>query len=132
DTESNSLYAYRERVCLIQLSTRSRDYILDPLIIVDMSPLAPLLADPGVEKVFHAAEYDLICLHRDYGFIVNNLFDTMVAARICGYKAIGLGSLLSEFLGVELDKRHQRDDWGERPLPPDSLRYAQMDTHYLP
>src|SRR5688572_28270432 len=80
DTESNSLYAYRERVCLIQLSTRSHDYILDPLIIADMSPLASLLADPGIEKVFHAAEYDLICLQRDYGFVVNNLFDTMVAA----------------------------------------------------
>ena len=132
DTESNSLYAYRERVCLVQLSTRQHDYILDPLIIVDMSPLGPLLANPGIEKVFHAAEYDLICLQRDYGFSVNNLFDTMIAARICGHKLVGLGSLLAEFQGVALDKRHQRDDWGQRPLPPDSLAYAQMDTHFLP
>jgi ribonuclease D len=132
DTESNSLYAYRERVCLVQLSTRQHDYILDPLIIVDMTPLGPLLADPAIEKVFHAAEYDLICLQRDYGFTVNNLFDTMVAARICGHKSVGLGSLLAEFQGVEMDKRHQRDDWGQRPLPPDSLAYAQMDTHFLP
>lgn len=132
DTESNSLYAYRERVCLIQISTRENDYIIDPLIIADMKPLEPLLADPAVEKVFHAAEYDLICLQRDYGFHVENLFDTMIAARICGHKQVGLGSLLSEFLGIEVDKRHQRDDWGQRPLPPDSLLYAQMDTHYLP
>lgn len=132
DTESNSLYAYRERVCLIQLSTRDQDYIIDPLIIVDVTPLGPLLEDPKIEKVFHAAEYDLICMQRDYGFVVNNLFDTMIAARICGYKSVGLGSLLSEFLGIDLDKRHQRDDWGQRPLPPDSLQYAQMDTHYLP
>jgi ribonuclease D len=132
DTESNSLYAYRERVCLVQLSTRQHDYILDPLMIVDMSPLAPLLEDPKIEKVFHAAEYDLICLQRDYGFSVSNLFDTMIAARICGHKLVGLGSLLSEFEGVALDKRHQRDDWGQRPLPPDSLAYAQMDTHFLP
>ncbi|MFO7321622.1 MAG: HRDC domain-containing protein [Chloroflexota bacterium] len=132
DTESNSLYAYRERVCLIQISTRTEDYIIDPLIIADMQPLGPLLADPAVEKVFHAAEYDLICLRRDYGFVVNNLFDTMVAARVCGHKQVGLGSLLSEFLDVEIDKSHQRDDWGQRPLPPDSLLYAQMDTHYLP
>ncbi len=131
DTESNSLYAYRERVCLIQLSTREQDYIIDPLIIVDMSPLGPLMAEPAIEKVFHAAEYDLICMQRDYGFKVANLFDTMIAARVCGHKSVGLGSLLAEFQGVELDKRHQRDDWGQRPLPPDSLQYAQMDTHYL-
>jgi ribonuclease D len=132
DTESNSLYAYRERVCLVQLSTRTQDYIIDPLIVVDLTPLAPLLEDPNIEKIFHAAEYDLICLQRDYGFTVTNLFDTMIAARICGHKSVGLGSLLSEFHGIELDKRHQRDDWGQRPLPPDSLQYAQMDTHYLP
>ncbi len=132
DTESNSLYAYRERVCLIQISTRDADYIVDPLIIADVSPLAPLLENPALEKIFHAAEYDLICLKRDYGFTVVNLFDTMIAARICGHKQIGLSSLLSEYEGVEQDKKHQRDDWGQRPLPPDSLLYAQMDTHFLP
>ncbi len=91
-----------------------------------------MLADPAIEKVFHAAEYDLICLKRDYGFEVNHLFDTMVAARICGRKEMGLSKLLAEFCGVVVDKNHQRDDWGERPLPEEGLRYAQMDTHYLP
>ncbi len=132
DTESNSMYAYRERVCLVQISTRSADYIIDPLAGVDMSLLAPLMADPNIEKVFHAAEYDLICLTRDYGFTFYNLFDTMTAARICGYKTIGLAYLLAEHCGVEIDKSHQRDDWGQRPLSYESLRYAQMDTHYLP
>lgn len=132
DTEANNLYAYRERVCLIQVSTRRADYIIDPLAIPDLSPLAPLLANPDIEKIFHAAEFDLISLKRDYGFVVNNLFDTMLAARICGYKAVGLGTLLYEFEGIELDKSHQRDDWGQRPLAHDSLLYAQMDTHYLP
>lgn len=131
DTESNSLYAYRERVCLVQVSTREQDYILDPLRISDMSPLGELLADGRIEKVFHAAEYDLMCLKRDYGFTLNNLFDTMVAARICGLKQVGLGRLLADFLGVEMDKSHQRDDWGQRPLTEEGLRYAQMDTHYL-
>jgi ribonuclease D len=131
DTESNSLYAYRERVCLVQISTRQQDYILDPLRIGDMSPVGQLLADPRIEKVFHAAEYDLMCLKRDYGFTLANLFDTMVAARICGLKQVGLGRLLADFLGVEMDKSHQRDDWGQRPLTEDGLRYAQMDTHYL-
>jgi ribonuclease D len=132
DTESNSLYAYRERVCLVQLSTRNRDYIVDPLRIADMSPLGMLLANPSIVKVFHAAEYDLICLKRDYSFTFNNLFDTMLAARICGRKAAGLDRLLADELDVKADKSHQRDDWGQRPLTEEGLLYAQMDTHYLP
>jgi ribonuclease D len=132
DTESNSLYAYRERVCLIQLSTRTHDYIVDPLRIADITPLGALLANPRIEKVFHAAEYDLMCLKRDYGFSLVNLFDTMVAARICGLKAIGLNRLLAQYCGVDADKSHQRDDWGQRPLAEEGLLYAQMDTHYLP
>jgi ribonuclease D len=132
DTESNSLYAYRERVCLIQLSTRKKDYILDPLRIADLSPLGDVLENPAIEKVFHAAEYDLMCLKRDYGFTLSNLFDTQIAARISGQKTVGLDKLLSEHFSLAVDKSHQRDDWGERPLPEESLLYAQMDTHYLP
>ena len=131
DTEANSLHAYREQICLIQLSTRSMDYLLDPLSIVDMDPLGDLLANPRLEKILHAAEYDLIGLRRDFGFIVHNIFDTMIAARVAGHDRVGLNHLLEHFLGVQTDKRHQRDDWGRRPLPPDSLRYAQMDTHFL-
>jgi ribonuclease D len=114
DTESNSLHAYRERVCLIQVSSRKQDFIIDPLKIDNLRPLARVMANAKIKKVFHAAEYDLMCLKRDFNFEVNNLFDTMIAARICGHKS------------------HQRDNWGERPLAPDSLHYAQMDTHYLP
>jgi ribonuclease D len=132
DTESNSLHAYQERVCLVQLSTRTADCIVDPLAIQDMQPLGELLANPAIEKVFHAAEYDLICLKRDFGFTVRKIFDTMAAARIVGHKAVGLGALLSRYLGIEQDKSHQRDDWGKRPLSDASLLYAQMDTHYLP
>lgn len=132
DTESNSLYAYQERVCLIQLSTRTRDYIIDPLAIGDMSLLGKLMAAEHIEKVFHAAEYDLTCLKRDFGYEFRNLFDTMIAARICGLEPYGLGTMLETFAGVALDKSHQIDDWGARPLKPESLRYAQCDTHYLP
>ncbi len=131
DTEANSLHAYQEQVCLIQLSTRTTDYLIDPLAIVDMDPLGDLLADPRVEKILHAAEYDLIGLRRDFGFFLRNIFDTMIAARVSGHSQVGLGNLLERYLGVKTDKRHQRDDWGRRPLPPASLRYAQMDTHYL-
>src|SRR5438067_8417398 len=82
DTESNSLFAYREQVCLIQFSTRTEDWVIDPLALPDLSVLAPLFADPNIEKVFHAAEYDLMCLKRDYDFTFANLFDTMLSARI--------------------------------------------------
>ena len=130
DTESNSLYAYQERVCLIQFSTPQLDYLVDPLVL-DVKPLAPVFANPKIEKVFHAAEYDLITLKRDYDFTFANLFDTMVAARILGWEEVGLGSILKSQFGVQLDKRYQRANWGQRPLPPDLLAYARMDTHYL-
>jgi ribonuclease D len=94
DTESNSLFAYQEQVCLIQFSTPEMDYLVDPLALEDLSPLGEVFSAEGTEKVFHAAEYDLICLSRDFGFEFANLFDTMVAARILGRKAVGLGSLL--------------------------------------
>lgn len=131
DTESNSLYAYREQVCLVQFSTSQADFLVDPLALENLSPLAGLFADPGIEKVFHAAEYDLICLKRDFGFEFANLFDTMIAARILGRKQVGLGSLLETEFGVRLDKRHQRANWGQRPLPKHLLDYARQDTHYL-
>lgn len=131
DTESNSLFAYREQVCLVQFSIPEADYLVDPLAINDLSPLDVLFYDPGIEKIFHAAEYDLICLKRDYRFEFNHLFDTMVAARTLGYEAIGLGALLETEFGIQLDKHFQRANWGQRPLPPQMLSYARFDTHYL-
>lgn len=131
DTESNNMYAYHGQVCLIQLSTRSQDYIIDPLTIDNMQALGDVFYDKSIEKIFHAAEYDLICMQRDFDFEVRNLFDTMFAARLCGAKKFGLGDLLSKHFTIEVDKSHQLDDWGRRPLPKDSLVYAQMDTHYL-
>ncbi|MBU0491006.1 MAG: HRDC domain-containing protein [Chloroflexi bacterium] len=131
DTEANSFYAYHERVCLIQLTFAGQDYVIDPLIVSDLSALGPVLADPAVEKAFHAAEYDLILLKREYGFEFANLFDTMIASRIVGWPNVGLASVLSEQFDVRLDKRWQRADWGKRPLPPEQLAYARLDTHYL-
>lgn len=132
DTESNSLYVYHGRICLIQLSTRERDYIVDPLVLDDLGALRGVFRDGAIEKVFHAAEYDLICLKREFDFDVVNVFDTMFAARVLRYPVFGLGDLLLRHFDVPVDKSHQRDDWGVRPLPEDSLHYAQMDTHYLP
>lgn len=131
DTESNSLYAYQEQVCLIQFSTPQDDFLIDPLALDDLSPVEPLFADPKIEKIFHAAEYDLISLKRDFDFTFENLFDTMLAARIMGWEEIGLGSILKAEFGVELNKRLQRANWGKRPLPANMLSYARLDTHYL-
>jgi len=131
DTESNSLFAYREQVCLIQFSTPEADYLVDPLALSDLTPLGPIFADPHIQKTFHAAEYDLICLKRDFGFSFTNLFDTMLAARILGRKEVGLGSILEEEFNLHVDKRHQRANWGQRPLPDYLLDYARQDTHNL-
>lgn len=131
DTESNSLYAYQENVCLIQFSTPEGDYLVDPLAVRDLSALAEIFASQEIVKVFHAAEYDLICLRRDFGFQVANLFDTMLAMRILGRTTLGLGAVLEAEFGVKVDKKHQRADWGQRPLPQNLLNYARMDTHFL-
>lgn len=131
DTESNGMYAYYPSICLIQLSTPKHDYLIDPLIIDDLSPLGDLLADPTIEVIFHAAEQDIAGLKREFGFEVTNLFDTMVAAQILGFEQVGLSKLLHYYFGVEQDKRYQRANWGKRPLSPAQQRYAQLDTHYL-
>lgn len=131
DTESNSLYAYREQVCLVQISTPGADYLVDTLALKELSLLKPIFANPRQQKIFHAAEYDILCLKRDYNFTFVNIFDTMIAARILSEPQVGLGSLLFNRFGIEMDKKYQRADWGKRPLPAAMLDYARMDTHYL-
>ena len=130
DTESNGLYRYHERVCLVQISSEGEDYVVDPLA-VDIHPLEEVLASHSIEKVFHAAEYDIMCLKRDYGFQFANLFDTMVAGRLLGMRRIGLAGLAHDLLGADLDKRMQQADWGHRPLDEGHLQYAALDSHYL-
>jgi ribonuclease D len=131
DTESNSLHAYREQVCLLQFSSPKTDYLVDPLAIEDISGLNHIFSDAKIEKIFHAAEYDLICLRRDFGFSFANLFDTMHAARVLGYPAVGLDKLLSDKFEIIIDKRYQKADWAARPLPEEQIQYAMLDTHYL-
>jgi ribonuclease D len=131
DIEADSLYHYFEKVCLIQISTDSDTYILDPLAVRNIRDLAPLMGNPAMEKVFHAAGYDIYCLSRDYGFTFANIFDTHVAAQLLGYEFLGLGTLMDGLLGIHHSKRRQRDDWSVRPLVPEQLEYAAMDTHHL-
>ena len=131
DTESNSLFAYQERVCLIQLSSPERDYLLDPFAFEALTALGQLLADAGIEKIMHAGDYDIATLKRDYGFSFNNIFDTLLAATALGEANLGLGALLEKFFGIHLLKKYQRANWGERPLKEEMLSYAQADSHFL-
>jgi ribonuclease D len=131
DIEADSLYHYYEKVCLIQISTDEKTFILDPLSIGEISLLAPTMVDGSVEKVFHAPSYDFFCLRRDYDFEFSNIFDTHIAAQLLGYEFLGLDALMDEFLSIHHSKRRQRDDWSRRPLQSEQLEYAAMDTHHL-
>lgn len=131
DTESASFHRYRDRVYLVQLSSEEEDALIDPLAIDELEPLARLLRDESVEKVFHDADYDLRVLDRDYGFSAKNIFDTRIAAQLLGEPSVSLAGLLQKYFGVQLDKRLQRADWSVRPLPEAMLAYAVTDTKYL-
>ncbi|HKR08109.1 MAG TPA: ribonuclease D [Gemmatimonadaceae bacterium] len=131
DTEGASFHRFLDRIYLLQLSTRDRNAIIDPLPIGSPAKLGALLEGKNVEVVFHDADYDLRLLHQDYGWHVTNIFDTRVAAQLLGIKSFGLAALLEQFFDVKLDKKHQRADWSMRPLPADMLEYAVQDTRFL-
>ena len=131
DTEGASFHRFVDRIYLIQLSTRDRHAIIDPLPLGASAALGALLEDPKVEIVFHDADYDLRLLHQDYGWRVTNIFDTRISAQLLGLTAFGLGALLERTFGLKLDKKHQRADWSMRPLTPGMLDYAAQDTLHL-
>lgn len=131
DLEADSMYHFREKVCLLQMASRQINVLIDPLKLEDLSPLAPVFADPEVQKVFHGADYDIRSLHRDFGIEVNNLFDTQFACRFLGFRETGLEAVLQNEFDITLDKKYQKKDWSQRPLPPDMLEYAARDTTYL-
>ncbi|MEZ6018224.1 MAG: HRDC domain-containing protein [Planctomycetota bacterium] len=131
DTEADSFFSYRDKVCLVQVSALGQDYLVDPLCGLDLAPLGRLFADPARTKIFHDAEYDILILKRDYGFQFRNLFDTRVAAAVLGSQAPGLASVLDERFGVTLDKSMQRSNWAQRPLSDKQVAYARLDTRFL-
>ena len=132
DTEAASFHRYTDRVYLLQVSSRTETAVVDPLATGGLGPLGEVLADPGVEVVFHDADYDLRLLDREYGFRATNVFDTRIAAQLLNEPGVGLAALLEKYLGVRLDKRFQRADWSARPLSPEMLAYAAADTRHLP
>jgi len=131
DTESDSMHSYREKVCLIQISDRHRDYIVDPLAGIDLAPLGEVMANPEVVKIFHGADYDVVSLKRDFGWTITNLFDTMIAAQLLDLPKVGLADLCANAFGAYMDKKYQTHNWAQRPLEAEHLFYARGDTHYL-
>ena len=131
DTEGASFHRFIDRIYLLQITTRERSAVIDPIPIGAPARLGQMLEDPTVEVVFHDADYDLRLLHQDYGWHARNIFDTRIAAQLLGIKSFGLAALLDQFFGVQLDKKHQRADWSLRPLTPGMLDYAAQDTRYL-
>jgi len=131
DLEADSMHSYREKVCLLQFTTEAETMLVDPLALNTLEPLRPVLANPGIRKIFHAADYDIRCLYRDFSLEVDGLFDTMVASQFLGEEKIGLADVLVKYFGVELDKQYQRADWSQRPLSREMIRYAAEDTNHL-
>lgn len=131
DTEGASFHRFVDRIYLLQLSTRERSAIIDPLAVSTPEGLGVLLESSDVEVVFHDADYDLRLLQQDYGWHVRRIFDTRIAAQLVGLRAFGLAALLERYFGMKLDKKHQRADWSMRPLTQDMLDYAAQDTMYL-
>ncbi|MBI3853702.1 MAG: HRDC domain-containing protein [Verrucomicrobia bacterium] len=129
DTEADSLHAYPEKVCLLQISTPAGDELIDPLANLDLDPLLDALC--GHELIMHGADYDLRLLRKHHAFVPRTIFDTMLASRLLGGRQFGLTNLVAEHLGVTLDKGSQKADWARRPLTQRMEIYARNDTHYL-
>ncbi len=131
DLEADSMYHFKEKVCLIQMATPSFNVVIDPLAIKDLSLLQPLFKNKDICKIFHGADYDIRSLYRDFRITIDNLFDTELASRFLGYSETGLEAVVKKKFDVTLDKKFQRKDWSRRPLPPDMISYAAEDVRYL-
>jgi ribonuclease D len=133
DLEADSMYHFKEKVCLIQLATEKTSVVVDPLQIDDFSPLKPLFSNPDIQKIFHGADYDVRSLYRDFKIKINNLFDTELACRFLGIRETGLKAVLNTFFEITIDKKYQKKDWSKRPLPEAMIEYASKDViHLLP
>ena len=129
DTEADSLHAYPEKVCLIQISTVAGDQLIDPLAEMVLDPVLEALS--GHELIMHGADYDLRLLRKHHEFVPSAIFDTMLAARLLGLRQFSLSHLVQTYLGVKLEKGPQKANWAVRPLTERMERYARNDTHYL-
>ncbi len=131
DLEADSMFHFQEKVCLIQIASKQRLFIVDPIPIKDLSALKPLFANPRIKKVFHGSDYDVRSLFRDFGIVIHHLFDTELASRFLGFQQSGLDAMLRAFFNVKLEKKYQKKDWSMRPLPEAMIAYAAKDVQHL-
>ena len=131
DLEADSMHHFKEKVCLIQLAGSESSYVVDPLKVKDFSKFKILMEDENIEKIFHGSDFDIRSLDREYNIRVNNLFDTEIACKFLGTKERGLAALLKKYFNVHQDKRFQKKDWSQRPLPMEMISYSVVDVLYL-
>lgn len=132
DLEHHSMRSFQGLTCLMQISTRTKDYLIDALALrLQLPQLGEIFANPKIVKVFHGCENALYWLQRDFGLYVVNCFDTYLAAKQLRFPALSLAHLVRVYCGVTLDKTHQLSDWRQRPLGEDLEQYARCDTMYL-
>ncbi|KAJ2120028.1 exosome nuclease subunit [Coemansia sp. RSA 720] len=132
DLEHHDYRSYQGFTCLIQISTRSTDFVVDALALrADLGVLNEVTADPAVIKVFHGAESDIVWLQRDFGVYVVGLFDTYHASKVLNMQHHSLAHLLLTYSAFHADKKYQLADWRIRPIPHEMLAYARADTHFL-
>ncbi|CAK9781419.1 hypothetical protein CC85DRAFT_325791 [Cutaneotrichosporon oleaginosum] len=134
DLEHHQTRSYYGFTCLIQVSTREQDWVIDALTLrseLREHKLGGVLADPSIIKVFHGADSDIVWLQQDFDIYVVNLFDTFHAAKTLDFPKMSLSSLLQLYCDFQADKKYQMADWRIRPLPKEMLFYARADTHFL-
>jgi ribonuclease D len=133
DLEADSMFHFKEKVCLIQIASKGVNAVIDPLEIGDISCLKPFFSNRKIKKIFHGADYDVRSLHRDFNITINNLFDTEIAVKFLGAKATGLDAVLKQKFNITLDKKYQKKDWSQRPLPENMVKSAASEAiHLLP
>ena len=131
DLEADSMFHYQEKVCLVQMAGNGENVVIDPLEVDDLSALAPIFADRQICKVFHGSDYDVRSLYRDFSIEIENMFDTQLASMFLGERETSLGAVVNNRFGIKLDKRYQKKDWSQRPLPDGMIEYAASDVFHL-
>lgn len=131
DTESDSMHCYFEKVCYVQIRAGTDVFLIDTIAVKDFSLLLDIFDDPNRTLILHGADYDVVCMERDFDVRFGGLFDTMIAAQYLGKPRLGLAALCEEYFGVELDKSLTRHNWGRRPLEEKYIRYLVEDVRHL-
>ncbi len=131
DLEADSMYHFREKVCLVQIAAENVNAVIDPLAVDDLSALKPFFKRRDIQKIFHGADYDVRSLFRDFRISIHNLFDTELACRFLGFEETGLEAVVKKRFGIALNKKYQRKDWSRRPLSAEMIAYAAQDACLL-